>query len=273
MNIKISKQWRDIIQKHTSALFRNVNLEYYGVKTAKIKEMINVELPVVEVAEKSTDFIFLLEDDTYLHFEFQSAYNKDDLIRFALYDLRLYQRDKRKIQTVVIYSSDVNTAEANLDIGSVAFTSMNIMMSEYDGNIIFADLEKKLKEKQDLSDIDMLNLIFLPLMQNDLPKRELAEKSIELAQTISDKNKRDTCIASVFAFSQKYLNNNDIQQILEVLKMTDIATMLIEDTMIDIAKKAIKENLTLELISKLTGLDIETIKELQEQQENDENEE
>lgn len=234
--------------------------------------MINVELPVVEVAETSTDFIFLLEDDTYLHFEFQTVYNKKDLIRFAMYDLRLYARDKRPVQTVIVYSSDVKKTDDSLNIGSLKYAPSKVMMYEYDGNTIYEDLEMKLKSRQDLTDVDMLNLIFLPLMRNDVPKRELTEKSIELAQTIPDKTKRDTCIASVFAFSFKYLSDEDIKRILEVLKMANIDTMLdmlfkdaLNEHDIEIARNLLQENIPIEVIAKTTALDIEVIKALQEQ--------
>lgn len=65
INYKISKKSKDIIQKYVSATFKNINLEFYGVKTAKIKELINVELPIVEIKDNSIDFVFLLEDNTY----------------------------------------------------------------------------------------------------------------------------------------------------------------------------------------------------------------
>ena len=92
LETKISKQVYDIIQKYTSALFRDASLDFYGIKAARIKELINVELPVVEVKEKSTDALFLLENGRYLHLEFQSSYSKKDLGRFAVYDLLLYER-------------------------------------------------------------------------------------------------------------------------------------------------------------------------------------
>ena len=119
----------------------------------------------------------------------------------------------------------------------------------------------------------MLNLMFLPLMRNSVQKKEFAKKSIELAQTICDRNKRDACIASVVAFMSKYLNENEINDILGVLKMTDIVTRILVDDRLEqakeIAKKAIDEGLSLNLISKLTGLDIETIKEIQKANENE----
>ena len=272
---KISRQAKDIIQKYTSGLFRNATLEFYGIKTAKIKELINVELPVVEVGENSTDFIFLLEDDTYLHFEFQSAYNKSDLLRFAMYDLRLYERDKRDIKTVIIYSADVKQAAAELKTGSLVYAPDSVMMCEYDGNALYAKLEAKLKAEQDLTDTDMLNLIFLPLMRHDIAKAELAKQSIKLAQTIPDKHKRDVCIASAVAFMERYLSESETNNILEVLKMTRIWDRLLADALADktteiakeIAKKAVSEGASIEFISKITGLDTDTIKALHEQDE------
>lgn len=155
---KIARQTKDIIQKYISGLFREVTLEFYGIKTARIRELINVELPVVEVAETSTDFIFLLEDDTYLHFEFQTTYNKRDIIRFATYDIRLYERDKRNINTVIIYSSDVKDSDTGLSIGSLVYNPSKVMLYEYDGNAIFKELELKINTGEELTDIDMLNL-------------------------------------------------------------------------------------------------------------------
>jgi len=241
INTEISKHWKDIIQKYTSGLFRNATLEFYGIKTAKIIELINTELPVVEVAETSTDFIFLLEDNTYLHFEFQTAYNKSDMLRFAEYDLRLYERDKRKIKTVIIYSADVKKSADSLDIGSLIYTPAKIMMYEYDGNAIYTELETKLNNKQDLTDTDMLNLIFLPLMRNSVTKYELAEKSIELSQTIQDKNKRDVCIASAVAFIDKYLNENEKNKIWGLIRMTGTFARLMQKEIDETVEKKIKE--------------------------------
>ena len=284
MNSKISKHAKDIIHKHTSGLFRNAALEFFGVKTAKIKELINVELPVVEVTETSTDYVFLLEDDSYVHVEFQTAYSKEDLTRFAMYDLRLYERDKRQVQTVIIYSSEVKTAVGELKVGSLTYAPDVVLMYEYDGNAIYEGLERKLKCGQELTDADMLNLIFLPLMRNEIARRELAEKTFELAQTIGERSKREACIAAAFAFSLKYMSDEEINEVLEVLRVINLDTAIemllgdtiekleksVEDALYDnkmkIAKKLLKKGIPIEDIADSTGLDIETIKELQAQE-------
>ena len=91
------------------------------------------------------DFVFLLEDNSYLHLEFQTVYNESDLVRFCIYDCRLFARDKRRINTVIIYSSDSKNIKSQLDMGVVKYNPQIIKMSDYDGDSIYCELENKLK--------------------------------------------------------------------------------------------------------------------------------
>ena len=270
MDNKISVRARDVIQKHVSGLFQDSALDFYGIKSARIKELINVELPVVEVTDSSTDYIFLLEDNSYLHLEFQTGYDEKDIVRFMAYDVRLYERDKREITTVIIYSSDVKKADTYLKVGSAIYDPQKVMMSDYDGNDIYVKLETKIKNNDNLSDKDIINLIFLPLMKHNISKAELATKSIELAQSIEDKAKRDICIASVVAFGSKYLNENEKKKLVEVLRMADLITMLVEEGKqeyrIEIAKNMILDGLDVNFIQKYTGLSLGQIEKLEVEQ-------
>ena len=233
----------------------------------------NVELPIVKIADSSTDYIFLLEDDSYLHLEFQTTNKKEDLARFAAYDWRLYERDRRNIVTVIIYSSEIKEVDTCLEIGSATYNPRKIMMNHYNGNEIYEKLENKIKAREDLTDVDLMNLIFLPLMKHTLSKAELATKTIELAQTISDEAKRDICIASAVAFASKYLDDSEKRKLLEVLKMADLIDMIVADGIekgkiegkIETAKNALLKGSTVEFIADITGLDIFKIKQLQEE--------
>ena len=137
MDAKISKHAKDLIQKYVSGLFKNATLEFYGVKMAKIKELISVELPVIEVGGSAGDDVFLLEDDSYLHYEFETGYNKSAIVRFAGYDLRLFERDGRIVNTVIIYTAEVKEAPPVLNIGSLMYSPSVILMADYDGNAIY----------------------------------------------------------------------------------------------------------------------------------------
>jgi len=264
---KITKHVNDIIQKYAISLFRNVTLEFYGIKIAGIKELINPEVPVVTVSGSSADVVFLLDDETYLHLAFETGYDIAKLIHCAGYDLRLFERDRRSVRTVLIYTADVIDEPDDLTMGSLAYTPDVILMGSYDGNAMFAKLNSKIRTGEDLTDSDMLNLILLPLMKHSMPRKELAASSIKLAQTIPDAAKRNACIAAAFAFASKYLDKEESIELLEVLKMTDLAVMLVEDAVNDerteLAKEMIKDNEPISKIIKYTKLAESTIKRLQ----------
>jgi len=266
----ISIHNKDIISKYTSGLFKNSILDFYGIKSAaKIKDLINVEFQVVEVSESRADFVFLMDDNTYKHLEFQTSYNIKDLTRFSRYDSYLYDRDGRTVDTIIIYSSDVRKIDKSLNIGTLKYEPTNIMMYDFDGNAIYKDLEVKLNEKQELTDIDMLNLIFLPLMRNNIPKDELALKSIELAKTIEEQSKREACMVSTIAFTSKYLSENETNRIWEVLKMDNIIGRLFIEEIKNEKKniaKSLLDILNVETIAQKLQLSIEEVEELKEQQ-------
>ena len=267
IDTKITKHVNDVIQKYASGLFRNATLEFYGIKTAPIKELINPELPVVEVGGGAADIVFLLEDDAYLHFDFETGYGRSVITRCAGYDLRLYERDGRRVHTVIIYSAEVKSKPQGLNIGSLVYNPDVILMSGYDGNTIFADLESKISAGHDLSDVDILNLVLLPLMCHTIPRRELAANSIKLAQAISDTTKRNACIAAAFAFASRYLDNDETDKLLEVLRMTDLGTMLVvdarKDEKMEIAVTMLKDGMGISTIARYTGLDESTVRRLQ----------
>ena len=77
MEMEISGHNNDIIMKATAAMFKDKTLEVFGLKTAKIVDIMPTVLPVVEAKEKRVDFVFLLEDDTLLHLEFQTTVPED----------------------------------------------------------------------------------------------------------------------------------------------------------------------------------------------------
>jgi hypothetical protein len=257
-------------------------LEFYGIKTAPIKEIINPELPAVEVAGGAADVVFLLADNSYLHFAFVTGRkHKNSMKKCAGYDLRLYERDGRKIQTVLIYTSDVKRKPKGLKIGSLEYNPNIILMGEYDGNAIFAELEAKINSKQELTDVDLLNLVLLPLMKHTMPRRELAENTIKLAQKIPDETKRDACIAAAYAFTSKHLEEADRLKLLEVLRMCDVLERYLDgrieegikvklnEKATEFAKNLLRDKCTLDFTSRHTGLDMKVVKRLKSEVDNE----
>jgi len=96
LNVSISPHAKDIIQKHTAALLREIMPEFYGIKIGRVKELINPELPEVTVAGGGTGMVFLTDDDKYLHLGFEIGKEKHDIRKHLSYDARLIARVQGK---------------------------------------------------------------------------------------------------------------------------------------------------------------------------------
>jgi predicted transposase/invertase (TIGR01784 family) len=173
----------------------------------------------------------------------------------------------------------VEQVDTELDIGSMVYRPEKVMMYKYDGDAIFAELNAKIDSGAELTDMDILNLIFLPLMRITIPRGELAVKSATLANRIPDAAKRNACIAATFAFAQRFLDEENLEKLMEVLRMTELATMMIEREVekavgeavekavgeavekavgtekLEIAKNLLAYGLSVEAVAKNTGLD------------------
>jgi len=228
--------------------------------------MVNVEFPVVKIAMSKTDMVFLLEDNSYLHLAFQSTSDPDDFPRHIQYDVHLHLRERRFVRTVIIYIADVKKRPEPLIVGSLEYRPDVIMMADYDGDSVFAELNAKIKSGDEFTDVDMLNLIFLPLMRISVPRYELAVESVKMAETIPDETKRNTCLAAAFAFASKYLDENQTNKLMGVFKKMELVDMLIEETRgerdVAIAKNFLRDGYSIKSISRNTGLDESTVKAL-----------
>jgi hypothetical protein len=173
---------------------------------------------------------------------------------------------------VVIYASNVREAPTILDMGSLKYTVENVMMCDYDGNTIYKGLTDKLESGEELSDKDILNIVFIPLMKNDIPVYDLVVKSVEMAQTIKDEERQEMCLTSIFAFSEKYIKDTEMLTKLKgVFRMTTLADMFIDeglqkgrqDEKYEIARKMLEEGSAIEFVIKITGLNELAIRKLQ----------
>jgi hypothetical protein len=217
--VEISEQFRDTVQKHLLTVFGDAGLVYFGVFGKKVKELASAELPVVKVKSKRMDLLFLLEDNSYVHFEFITKYKVASLINHALYDALLFELKRRPIKTVPVCAHKCGKVPDVLNMGSLVFAPQKIMPGSYDGDAILADLESKLKGKIPLSDVDILNLALLPLMRHTQKRYDMVIKTIKIAKAIPDETKRNASIASIFSFANQYATDSELRKLEEEINM------------------------------------------------------
>jgi hypothetical protein len=225
----ITHNSQDIIFKKMSELFKDETLKYYELNLPKIISVKPTELPVINVSDRNMDFVFELEDNSLLHLEFQTTWKKADLLRFAQYDIALYQKERRKINTVVIYSGKYESAENELDMGSIKYKVQQIFMIKYDGIKRYKEIKRKIEKGESLTDKDLMDLVFLPLMKNEKSEEEVTKEALELAIKIPDEDKKEAVIGSLLGFSDSYVRDEYLNKLKEVIRMTKIGASLFEE--------------------------------------------
>ena len=124
--------------------------------------------------------------------------------------------------------------------------------------------------KEHLKDQDIIKLTFLPLMKTVMARSEMAYKTVTLAMSIEDKEKRDACIATTIAYASKVLSSTDMDKLLEAIRLTDLGAVMAEffgkeKAKIDIAKRMLLRGTAIEIIAEDTELDISTVSQLQKE--------
>ncbi|MBN1044137.1 hypothetical protein DVW08_01965 [Clostridium botulinum] len=269
-----STNYEDMIMKRAMDIFAEDGLKFFGINK-KVKDTGSTEIVVLEIKNMFMDYTFLMEDDTYIHFEFQTT-NKGvtDLRRFRTYEALLNMQTGKDVVTYVVYSGDIKNPLSGYESGINSYRVNAISMANKDGDKIFNDIIDKMKSGEELSKQDIIALTFTPIMGGKLSKGDKIVNAIRVVKDI-DKDYRYDVESILYAFANKFLSGKDLEKVREEIKMTELGKSLIEEGMekgksegiiegenkktIEIVKNAIKQGLDNIIISNLTGLSNEEI--------------
>nr|WP_302597372.1 hypothetical protein [uncultured Cellulosilyticum sp.] len=265
------QNYEDLIMKRAMDLFAEEGLKYFGIEK-KVKEIGPTELVVLETKNLHMDYTFLMEDDSYIHFEFQTTDKRAlDLRRFRAYEALLSHQTNKDVETYVIYSNGITTPMSRLETGINTYVVKTVTLVGQDVNEIFDTIKDKLNKGIETTKQDVIALAFTPIMGGTMSKQEKILKAIKMTMTI-DKEYRYDVQSILYAFANKFLEGKELEDIKEELKMTELGKSLIKEGIeegkkkkaIETAKEAIKMGLEDEKIIKLTGLTTEELRILKE---------
>lgn len=251
----------DLIMKKAMDVFAEEGLKFFGIDK-KVKDASSTEIVVLEAKNLHMDYTFLMEDDTYIHVEFQTTNKgKDDLRRFRAYESLLSFQTGRDVVTYVVYSNGIQNVNTILETGINKYNIKPISLYDRNGDAVIQEIENKLNKNLEITKQDLIALTFTPIMSGELSRLDKIIKSIRLVKRIDDEYKYDV-ESMLYAFADKFLKGKDLEKVKEEISMTKLGEMLVEDGIkkgeekkaIEIAKTAIKEGMTDELIAKITGL-------------------
>ena len=218
----------DLIMKKAMDVFAEEGLKFFGINQ-KVKDSSSTEIVVLEALNLHMDYTFLMEDDSYIHFEFQTTNKgKSDLRRFRVYESVLSLQKDKDVTTYVVYSGNIKNAKDTLETGINKYKVKSIFMYDKNGDLIVEELEKKVKNKENITKQELVALTFTPIMGGKLTKAEKIIKSIRIVKSSENEYKYDI-ESMLYAFADKFLSGKDLQKVKEEISMTELGRMLIED--------------------------------------------
>ena len=244
-------------------LFKGDAVKFFGINK-KIVASARTEFSHIPIQRKTGDWWWETDDGWYLHFEFQSDYDKNDMPRFMITDAMVYFKTGKRVKTIVVYSADVKETITTLDAGAIQYNVEAFHMSTLDGDKAYAEIKAKVDAGEPLTKQDLMSIVFLPMMKNSVDKATSFEHAINLSKEIPAEGERVQIQEMLKLLAEKFIKDvNTLQKLKELISMGIINEMIANDKAIAIAKNLLREGLSVALVSKTTGLDEPTILGLQ----------
>jgi hypothetical protein len=207
----------DFVFKDSFNLFKNDIADFLKVELPGIASYLETEFAEIETNAERMDLNFILEDGSILHLEEEVEISVDDLIRFASYDLKLYNRYRDRIRTIILCIKGYPAAEAGFNCGSLGYNTTVVNMSDKDGKEKMKELKEKIEKREE---INYLDLIFLPLMNSDQELVKRVKKTIELEDKLdADQKFKNNLAALTIVLCDKFLSSKNMAELWRDRKM------------------------------------------------------
>jgi len=216
----IDYQNYDKVFKSSFSIFKDEIMDFLGVDLPEIDSFLETEFSEIQTSEERLDLNFRLKDGSILHLEEEADISTNDLIRFASYDLRLYNRYLNKVRTIILCVNGFEESQASFEAGSIKYKSLVIDMSKRDGDARLEEIKNKIDNNEE---VNVLELIFLPLMSSEKEMVDRVKNTIELEQQLNlSESKSSKVVAMTLVMTDKFLTEKEISQIWEEYKMVKI---------------------------------------------------
>lgn len=103
-----------------------------------------------------------------------------------------------------------------------------ISMANKDGDKIFNEIINKIKNDENITKADLVELTFIPIMGGKLSKADKIINAVKVVKNI-DREYRYDIEAILYAFASKFLKGRDLEKVREEIKMTELGRSLIEE--------------------------------------------
>ncbi len=199
--------FKDVGEEEVDVLLKRINLK------SKKKKLNPTEIRYIDPTMLIADIIIEL-DDMILIIEFQNTLvDTDDKNRFLAYFsmVNYKKKTKKEVKLAVISTAEESKKILHIIEGSVEFQFEIYSLMEEDGDNIINNIETKLKNNEEFSDDELIDLSLVPLMDSVNTQEQQIEKSISLILSIDlEKIKVKNLVKSIaYLLADKFLEDGD----------------------------------------------------------------
>ena len=265
-------QNQDKVLKESFALFKGESLGFLDEEFADVvTEILSTELTETTTKKAYADNALKLQSNKGLHTECEAHISQQDMMRFASYNIDLSRTHGIPFTTVIVTTQKPSvTSYVN---PSITFRPKIINLKERDADSVLAKIDRKLKAG-DFSSINLLEIIYLPLYGSESGKTtaELLDTAIKLTPKVAkdDKQKQRKLHSLMALLANTFIGVEEFNRIMEEnMRILDDSPLVVvlenrgrKQRDIEIAQNMLHAGYDYEDISKMTGLDVDRIAEL-----------
>ena len=236
-------QIEDSAMKTMVRFFADEMLPYLGIQ-GKVKMVAPTEEIHMEIKRVYEDMNLIMEDGTWKHFEFQSTNGGvTDLKRFRVYEAITSQQNKVPVITYVLFSGKIKNPQYQFTEGINTYRVIPIVMQNKNADRIIKRLRKKQKKCRTITREELVSLVLTPLMQGKIPIKDRIKNAFQIIGEENCMKAEETqkIQAVIYALAEKFLKNEEMDEIKGVINMTRLGQMLVNDGMSQGKAEAIVE--------------------------------
>lgn len=218
----------DKAMKSAAQFFGEEMLHWAGIHE-NLKQVMPTEIIHLEARTLYQDFNYETTNGCWYHFEFESdALTIKDLKRFREYEAATSRVFQVPVVTCVICSSKSKSTLSEYTEGINTYRVKIISLKGKNADKLF----KKLLKKQKIRKKDVIPLLFSPFMSRNISVKNRILSGLKLIQDGQSQFTNDEIQkmqAVLYAFANKLLNTAEMNEIREVIAMTKLGQMILED--------------------------------------------
>lgn len=235
----------DMVMKMGIQYFGDVLLPFLGINE-RVAAVTPTEQIYLEARRLNEDYNFARKDGSWLHLEFESdSIKTEDLRRFRGYESVASYTYHVPVTTCVICSSTVKEISSQLNEGINTYRVQIIRLKNWDADILFANLFKMKENGETIQREDLVPVLVSSLMSGAMTTKDRIINGSKLLQGVPGLTKDESLNmqAVLYALANKFLNDEDLKKVKEVMSMTRLGEMLLQDGIKQGVKQGVEQGI------------------------------